>query len=491
MQRNCDIEYIIIDGGSNDGTIEIINKYKHKISSFISEPDKGIYNAMNKGIKAASGYLIAFLNSDDLYATEDVVADIVTFIKHYSLDAAYGDLVYVSRNNPEQVVRYWKTGKYKKGAFQWGWVMPHPTFFCKKSIFENYGYFNDDFRIAADFELMLRFVEKHNINIKYLPKVLVKMMSGGRANKLGGIIRGNWEIISSFRQNNIRLSVMFFLWKPITRIVQLFSRTSQLNNKNAATKRQVSHKILNGLKNVIVFNVKLTKAIDRQFHCVVEVQDSKNTILSLVKSTVNRLINERGFCSILEAGGIDRPLFKRSKNVRYDGLDIEHTKDCEQLYDRFFVQSIEELIPENYDLIISTSLLEHVKDNNASFSRIYESLKPGGYTIHYLPSKYHPYSLILRSVGPKWQKRLIKTLRPWAKGKTGYPTYFDKCSPKEMKELVKRQGFKSVTIVPFFRANDYFRFCLPFYIAVTLWENICRKLEWERFSSGFILITRK
>jgi len=218
------IEYIIIDGGSTDGTLKIINQYKNKISFFVSEPDNGIYNAMNKGIKASTGQLIAFLNADDVYATENMLPDVVTCIEENCSDAVYGDLVYTSRNNQNKIVRYWKTGEYKKGAFRRGWVIPHPAFFCKKAIFGKYGYFDENFKIAADFELMLRFIEKHHIKIDYLPRVLVKMRAGGRANTLTGIIRGNREIIKSFGQNDIRLSPMFFLLKPIAKITQLFNK---------------------------------------------------------------------------------------------------------------------------------------------------------------------------------------------------------------------------------------------------------------------------
>jgi len=231
--------------------------------------------------------------------------------------------------------------------------------------------------------------------------------------------------------------------------------------------------------------------MDRKFKCFVETEGRKTKLLSLVMSIIDQVIGENGSCSVLEAGGIDRPLLQGKQNVKYDGLDIEHKKNCVPMYDRLFVQSIEQPIPENYDLIISTSLLEHVKNNTASISRIYEALKTNGYTIHYVPSKYHPYSIMLRLVGCKLQKKLIKHLRPWAMNKTGYPVYFDKCSPKEMKELMRNQGFRSVTVLPFFRANDYFRFCFFLYILVTLWENICRKFKWEQCSSGFILKAHK
>ena len=226
IQDYKDIEYIVVDGGSSDGTLDILTKYQSRISTCISEPDNGVYDAMNKGIKLSSGDIVATLNADDMYADETIVGRMLEFIQKNGLDAAYGDLAYIDPKNGNHVMRFWKAGKYKRGAFYHGWVMPHPTFFCRKKVFDKYGYFNNSFQIAADFELMLRFVEKHQINVGYLPKVIVKMRTGGKANVLRGIIRGNWEIIRSFRLNNLRLSPWLFVCKPIIKICQLFVRPS-------------------------------------------------------------------------------------------------------------------------------------------------------------------------------------------------------------------------------------------------------------------------
>jgi len=231
-QSHEDIEHIVIDGGSTDGTLEIIDRYKDKIAKVISEPDKGIYDAMNKGIRLSTGDIVATLNSDDVYADQTIVSQMVEFIQNNGLDAAYGDLVYIDHNNSDHVTRFWKAGEYKRGAFYYGWVIPHPTFFCRKQVFEKYGYFNEKFQVAADFELLLRFIEKHQIKVGYLPKVIVKMRTGGKANVLRGIIRGNWEIIRSFRLNNLRLSPWFFILKPATKISQLFTRQGKFNNKD-------------------------------------------------------------------------------------------------------------------------------------------------------------------------------------------------------------------------------------------------------------------
>lgn len=227
-----DIEYIVVDGSSSDGTLDILTKYHDQIHEYISEPDKGVYDAMNKGIKLSNGDIIATLNADDFYADETVVSNMVGFMQSNGLDAAYGDLAYIDPNNSDHVTRFWKAGEYKRGAFYHGWVVPHPTFFCRKQVFEKYGYFNEKFQVAADFELLLRFIEKHQIKVGYLPKVIVKMRAGGKANVLRGIIRGNWEIIRSFRLNNLRLSPWFFILKPAIKISQLFTRQGKFNNKD-------------------------------------------------------------------------------------------------------------------------------------------------------------------------------------------------------------------------------------------------------------------
>ena len=225
-QEYRDIEYIVIDGGSTDGTREILAKYQGKISRCTSEPDSGIYEAMNKGIKSSTGEAIAILNSDDIYADRTIVGQMVEFIQKNSLDAAYGDLIYVDRNDISRIRRYWRPGPYVNHAFRYGWVIPHPTFFCRREIFDRFGYFNEQLRIAADFDLMLRFIEKHRIEIGYLPKLVTQMRTAGKANVWRGILRGNWEIIKSFHRNGVPLSPWFFARKPIVKISQLFVRPS-------------------------------------------------------------------------------------------------------------------------------------------------------------------------------------------------------------------------------------------------------------------------
>jgi hypothetical protein len=172
-------------------------------------------------------------------------------------------------------------------------------------------------------------------------------------------------------------------------------------------------------------------------------------------------------------------------------LDIEERPRCYEVYDQFIVQSIEQPVSISADLIISITLLEHVRDNTAAVQTIYEALTPSGTTLHYIPSKWHPYSIILRLVGPKLQKLLIGTLRSHAVETTGYPTFFDKCSPDAMRRLFECSGFGNIRIKPFYRAGEYFAFFLPAYTTVCFLENVAEFLGWRFFCSGFIISATK
>lgn len=191
--------------------------------------------------------------------------------------------------------------------------------------------------------------------------------------------------------------------------------------------------------------------------------------------------------AILEVGGIDRPLLTRSADFTYIGLDIEERPDCYLIYDRFVVQSIEQPVDIEADMLISITLMEHVPNNSAAAGSMFVALRPGGVMHHYIPSKWHPYSLALRLVGPVLQRWLIPYLRPSAVGVTGYPAFFDHCSPSAMAKLFRSRGFDSVDTMPFYRASDYFAFFLPAYLFVALFENLCARLNWHVFCSGFVI----
>jgi SAM-dependent methyltransferase len=191
--------------------------------------------------------------------------------------------------------------------------------------------------------------------------------------------------------------------------------------------------------------------------------------------------------TVLEVGGIDRPLLAKNPDFTYVGLDIEHRPDCDLIYDRFIVQSIEQPVPVEADMIISITVLEHVPDNASAARAMFGALKPGGTMHHYVPSKWHPYSVALRLVGPSLQKKLIAILRPEAVAVTGYPAFFDHCSPGDMERLLQQAGFGDIRIKAFYRASDYFAFFLPAYFAVVLFEALCEACGWRLFASGFVI----
>jgi hypothetical protein len=210
-----------------------------------------------------------------------------------------------------------------------------------------------------------------------------------------------------------------------------------------------------------------------------------------LKLRIAQDICSRNVESILEVGGIDRPLLERHKGYAYDGLDIESREDCYSIYDNFHVQSVEVPIDGRYDMVISITLLEHVPDNEKSIQVIFNCLKSGAWTHHYIPSKWHPYSLGLRIIGPKWQRRLIPILRPGTEHVTGYPAFFDYCSVAAMTKLFNKVGFLNINAKPYYRANDYFAWFFPAFLLVTAFEWVCSKLGWSIFASGFVISAKK
>jgi len=215
------IEYIIVDGASTDGTVEVIKSYGDKIDKFISEPDNGIYDAMNKGLKLATGEVVGILNSDDVYADNKVIETVANTFQKCDCNATYGDLVYVDKEDLDEVVRYWKSKSFEKGSFQKGWHPAHPTFFVKKEIYDRYGLFNLDFKIAADYELMLRFMERYNISTHYIPEVLVKMRVGGESNRsIKNILKANIECYKAWQLNDLKISPFIVAKKPFLKLFQ-------------------------------------------------------------------------------------------------------------------------------------------------------------------------------------------------------------------------------------------------------------------------------
>ena len=224
-QDYSDIEYIIVDGASKDGTLEIIERYRNSISTVISERDKGIYDAMNKGVEKATGDVIGILNSDDFYADASVISDLVRTMQLAGSDACYADLVYVDRNDTNRIIRSWKSGDYRQGYFLRGWMPPHPTFFVKRSIYETHGTYSLELRSAADYELMLRFIHKHAISLSYLPRVITKMRTGGQSNvSLKNRWRANREDRLAWKMNDLQPGFFTLLRKPISKLLQYIHR---------------------------------------------------------------------------------------------------------------------------------------------------------------------------------------------------------------------------------------------------------------------------
>ena len=223
-QSHTDIEHIVVDGGSTDGTKEIIQQHRDKISIYISEKDSGIYDALNKGIKLATGDVIGFLHSDDLFYSDKTIESIVDKFKECHTDSVFGDLIYVSASNTDKVIRYWKSKDFHRRKLFNGWMPPHPTFFVKRDIYEKYGNFDTDFRIAADYDLMMRMLGKYKISTVYLPEIITRMRVGGESNKsLKNIIKKSREDFKVIQKNKIG-GIRTLIGKNLSKINQFIHK---------------------------------------------------------------------------------------------------------------------------------------------------------------------------------------------------------------------------------------------------------------------------
>ncbi len=222
-QSHANLQYIIIDGGSNDGSLDIIKSFGDKIAIVVSEPDEGIYDAMNKGLALANGDLVGFLNADDFYAHQQVLQHVADKFETNNCDVLYADLDYVSRADKNNIVRKWRSGSYKKDRFLSGWMPPHPTFFARKEVYQELGGFNKKLNMAADYELMLRFCYFNDLNVAYLPEVIIKMRLGGQSNRsLKNRIKANIQDRNAWVMNGVKPKWYTLLLKPLSKIIQYF-----------------------------------------------------------------------------------------------------------------------------------------------------------------------------------------------------------------------------------------------------------------------------
>lgn len=219
-----DTEYLIIDGASSDATLDIVNMKGERVDRIISEKDNGIYDALNKGIKAATGDVIGFLHSDDIFAHSSVLSRIAEAFKCKSIDAVFGDLDYVSKLDTNKIIRRWKSGSFSREKIRNGWMPPHPTFYMKRSCYLEYCGFDLSYRIAADYDSILRYLWKNNVTASYIPEVLIKMRVGGESNRsISNIIRKSKEDRRALIVNGLS-PTRALLGKNLSKIPQFFLR---------------------------------------------------------------------------------------------------------------------------------------------------------------------------------------------------------------------------------------------------------------------------
>jgi len=224
-EQRVPLEHIVIDGGSTDGTLGIIERHRSHLAKVISEKDNGLYDGMNKGIKIATGDVVGILNADDVYAHANVLKHVVPVFDDPSMESCYGDLVYVDSHNSDRIIRVWHAGNYSCRRFYWGWMPPHPAFFVRRDIYEKYGMFNLSLGSSADYELMLRFLLKYRISSVYISDTLVKMRVGGKSNaSLKNRIIANKNDRLAWKVNELRPYPGTLMLKPILKIGQFFTK---------------------------------------------------------------------------------------------------------------------------------------------------------------------------------------------------------------------------------------------------------------------------
>jgi glycosyltransferase involved in cell wall biosynthesis len=208
-QQYPDVEHLVIDGGSTDGTLDVIERHREKLAKVVSEPDRGIYDAMNKGLVLASGDVIGFLNADDLYADREVLSRVMTVMEREGLDALLGDVEFYKPENPARTLRRYRSAQFRPDRIAWGWMPAHPALFLHRRVYERFGLFRTDYRIAGDFEYCARIFRDHTLVYRSLPETLVRMRTGGiSTGGLRNTVLLNREVLRACRENGIDTNML-------------------------------------------------------------------------------------------------------------------------------------------------------------------------------------------------------------------------------------------------------------------------------------------
>ena len=224
-QTYPNIEYIVVDGKSTDGTMAIVRQNEALLHSWISETDKGMYDAINKGMELATGDIIGILNSDDVLDNPGVIDHIVACFEKEGVDSVYGDLEFVDRNDLNKVMRIWKGQPFKRSRFRYGWMPAHPTFYIKRSLVQQYGGYENHFFSAADYEFMSRYLYLHRVSACYIPELLVRMRMGGQSNAtLKQRLRANRRDYLAMKKNNIPFPFVVSILKPLIKLHQFVGK---------------------------------------------------------------------------------------------------------------------------------------------------------------------------------------------------------------------------------------------------------------------------
>jgi glycosyltransferase len=223
-QTHADCEHVVIDGASTDGTRELLEAHRAQLAVLVSEPDRGIYDALNKGLARVTGDVVGLLHADDVFADAQVLARVAEAFADPAVEAVYGDLVYVAREAPDRVIRYWRAGDFQPQRLRRGWMPPHPTLYLRRSVYERIGGFDTRYRIAADYDFMLRVLTQLSGQVRYLPQVLVRMRLGGVSNRsLSKILLKSREDYQALRRNGVG-GLGALLWKNVSKVPQFFRR---------------------------------------------------------------------------------------------------------------------------------------------------------------------------------------------------------------------------------------------------------------------------